>query len=128
MHVVDIFLKHSSKLVAVYAAAIAEEPCLNLAFLQNDAKLVHLVLLIIFYVPWIVSTKVTQLLAQIQYFSTTQQQKSSEPGHNGSQNTFQAIAQQPTGYWPNAMYSRKGHGEPDTTIPFSGTSLHLSTR
>jgi hypothetical protein len=60
------------------------------------------------------------------FSSITCHQKSSHLSHHDGWNT--AVTQQSTGIWPIAMNSQKEHSAPDTTILFSGSSLHSSTR
>ena len=50
---------------------------------------------------------------------STPGQKSSQPIHHGSQNTFQAISQQPTRIWKNLIYFLKVPSAPNATIPLS---------
>jgi len=59
-------------------------------------------------------------------FSAHQPKDKNQPNLStmADQNTFQAIAQQPTGTWKNAMYRRIAPDTPNKTIALSGQLLY----
>ena len=115
---------HSFKnLVVVYVATWAVVPCLNLSFSCKMMRSWYFSTAPHFFVCWIC---LDHSDARANSFSSiARHQKSSQPGHDGGRNTFQAITQLPTGFLPNAMYFLKAHGAPDTHNSLFGAALHL---
>ena len=117
----------SSKFGCSLRSHIKKELCLNLSFFfQNDEKLVFWYCSS-FFCPFDLSgLRDTDTRAK-SLSSITCHRKFSQLRHDGGQNTFHAVTQQPTGFWPKTMYSLKAHGAPDTPNSLFGAALRSIT-
>ena len=106
------------------SCSTVSQPCF---FLQNDEKLVFWYCSSFFCPLDLSGLRDTDTRAK-SLSSITCHRKFSQLRHDGGRNTFHAITQQPTGFWPKTMYSLKAHGAPDTPNSLFGAALRSITQ